>query len=105
MRHDATSGHLVKRSAEEIIPDEDSKGWKSDATKNLPGFKALYEHFPDAEWYFMIDDDTYVFLDNVKKALSKYDPLEPHYLGAATGFIGCDGVREWGKSINFAHGG
>lgn len=105
MRHDSSTGHLEKRSAEELVPDEDSKGWKSDAKKNIPGLRVLYERFPNADWYFMIDDDTYVFLDNMKEALEKYNPLEPHYLGAATNFIGCDGVKEWGKSPFFAHGG
>lgn len=105
MKHDSSSGHLEKREAEELVPDEDSKGWKSDAKKNMPGMKELYNRFPDADWYIMIDDDTYVFMDNLKTALNKYDPNEPYYLGAATNFIGCDGITEWGTSPYFAHGG
>jgi hypothetical protein len=105
MMHDPVEGHLAKRAADEIIPDQNSKGWKSDAKKNIPGYKVLYEKFPNADWYIMIDDDTYLFMDNLKEKLDQYNPLDPVYLGAPTNFIGCDGVKEWGKSIYFAHGG
>jgi hypothetical protein len=96
-------GRFQKKS--QIIPDEDSAGWKADAHKNLPGFKQLYKHFPNADWYIMIDDDTYVFKTNLKRTLSKYNPNLPFYLGSSTSFIGCDGVFEWGKGPFFAHGG
>lgn len=106
MIRDATEGRqLVKRTVAEVVPDETSKGWKSDAQKNIPGFRVLYEKFPDAEWYIMIDDDTYVLMDNLKEALDNLDPMVPHYLGAVTGFIGCDGVRSWSNTAVFAHGG
>lgn len=88
-----------------MVPDENSKGWKSDAKKNIPGFKLLFDQFPDSEWYFMIDDDTYVFLENMKDALAKYNPLESHYLGAIAQFTGCDGIQNLGTSPYFAHGG
>ncbi len=53
----------------------------------------------------MIDDDTYVFLENMKDALAKYNPLESHYLGAIAQFTGCDGIQNLGTSPYFAHGG
>ncbi|KAJ3025009.1 UNVERIFIED_CONTAM: hypothetical protein HDU68_007557 [Siphonaria sp. JEL0065] len=40
-----------------------NEGWRSDAHKNLPGFALLYNTFPDADSFLMIDDDSYVFLD------------------------------------------
>ncbi|KAJ3021813.1 hypothetical protein HKX48_007696 [Thoreauomyces humboldtii] len=88
-----------------VAPDEGSQGWKADGHKNLPGFRELYRRFPDAEWYLMIDDDTYVFLDNLSDRLSMYDPDGKHYFGAKTQFVGCDGVRQWGAGPYFAHGG
>jgi hypothetical protein len=39
----------------------------------------------------MIDDDTYVLKDNLAMMLAKYDHKVPHYFGAATNFVGCDG--------------
>ena len=44
-----------------LVPNEKSVGWKFDAHKNLPGWVLLYEKYPEAEWYVMIDDDTYLF--------------------------------------------
>jgi hypothetical protein len=105
MKHDPVEGHLLKRELEEVTVDRGSKGWKLDAKKNIPGFRVLYEKFPDVDWYVMIDDDTYMFMDNVLEKLNKLDPNEMHYLGAPTNFIGCDGIKKWGDSIYFAHGG
>lgn len=105
MQHDPVQGHLLKRELAEVVVDQESKGWKLDAKKNIPGFKLLYERYPDVDWYVMIDDDTYMFMDNVLDKLKNYNPNDPHYLGAPTNFIGCDGVKTWGESIYFAHGG
>jgi Fringe-like len=105
MQHDSSQGHLLKRALEEVTVDQDSKGWKLDAKKNIPGFRLLYEKFPDADWYVMIDDDTYMFMDNVLNRLKKLNPNDPHYVGAPSNFIGCDGITKWGDSIYFAHGG
>ena len=54
-------------------PDENSQGWLTDAHKNLPGFRELYRRFPKAEWYIMIDDDTYLFKHNLLHFLNGYD--------------------------------
>jgi hypothetical protein len=67
--------------------DESSIGWKSDAHKNFPGFKSLYKSFPEASWYVMLDDDTYVNMKNLDDHLSQFDPLMPYYIGSSTGFV------------------
>lgn len=87
------------------MPDESSLGWKSDAHKNLPGFRELYNRYPKADWYIMLDDDTYLLKSNLVQLLESYDPSLPHYIGSATVFVGCDGVREFNQGPNFAHGG
>ncbi|RKP04300.1 hypothetical protein CXG81DRAFT_8412 [Caulochytrium protostelioides] len=86
-------------------PRDRSLGWQKDAHKNLPGFRLMATTFPDAEWYFMIDDDTYVFHSNLKRLLAKYNPNDRHYIGTITIFVGCDNVQEWGAGPDFAHGG
>lgn len=100
---------LIKRNtssvADSVVPDEGSDGWKADAHKNLPGFKVLHDRFPNADWYLMIDDDTYLFKENLKALLSQYDPSLPHYIGSGNVFMGCDGVTKWGDGPSFAHGG
>jgi len=61
--------------------DFNQLGWQLDVYKNIPAFKLLYDTYPNAKWYMMVDDDTYVFLSNLKKRLSFYDPEEKLYLG------------------------
>ena len=67
---------------------EETAGWWEDCQKNIPAFYAFFEHYPskliikllciDADWFLMIDDDSYVFIDNLKADLAKLDPEEPH---------------------------
>jgi len=94
-------------SSNSIIVDKQSIGWQSDAHKNLPGFKLLYERYPDTEWYVMIDDDTYIVLENLEEYVNAHfpDPDELVYLGNPNHFIGCDGVKKMGDGILFGHGG
>ena len=78
-------------------------GWDIDAHKNLPGFKLLYETFPDNTWYIMIDDDTYLVPQNLESCLDKFDHRKDWYLGHMLGFS-CRG-SEGGTPTRFAHGG
>jgi hypothetical protein len=65
----------------------------------------LFQHYPDVEWYFLIDDDTFLFLDNVDEYLPTLNFKKPYYLGSENIFVGCDGVTEFGNGPAFAHGG
>jgi hypothetical protein len=89
----------------EVVPDQISEGWTTDAHKNLPGYKHLYDTYPDAEWFVMIDDDTYLFMENLQRFLSSHNPDGKHYFGSATSFRGCGGVKEFSDEEKFAHGG
>lgn len=53
----------------------------------------------------MLDDDTYMFFDNLSETLHKLNPDGLHYFGERNQFIGCGGYSEWGTSPGFAHGG
>jgi hypothetical protein len=44
----------------------------------------------------MIDDDTYILMDNMVEFLEKYDFNTPYYFGSTTVFMGCDGVTKFG---------
>ena len=104
----STRGKRLNRRTkadEAVEQNTDTQGWKLDAHKNLPGFRYLFESYPDALWYFMIDDDTYLFIDNLVKLLEPYDPYKPHYFGAHNLFVGCDGVKTFEEGPPFAHGG
>jgi hypothetical protein len=107
-RRDANRRDTTRRSqnvVEQVIPNEKSTGWKSDTHKNLPGFDHLYTKFPNADWYIMIDDDTFLFLENLEEYLAPYDPSQPFFFGSANKFKGCDGVKRLGDGPLFAHGG
>ncbi|KAI8826499.1 hypothetical protein BJ741DRAFT_540761 [Chytriomyces cf. hyalinus JEL632] len=82
-----------------------SGGWALDAHKNLPGLKLVYKKYPNVDWYLMIDDDSYVMMDNLKMYLQKLDPNKKHYIGQMNRFKGCDGVSEYGTGPHFAQGG
>ncbi len=40
-------------------------GWRRDAYKFLPGIRIAYEMYPNVEWYVILDDDTYIFTENL----------------------------------------
>jgi hypothetical protein len=41
------------------------KDWAADVFKNMPGFNLSLQMFENMTWYFMVDDDSFVFLDNL----------------------------------------
>lgn len=68
-------------------PNHDNRhfGWFSmDDTQNITW---KYIHFiynmniPDYDWYILIDDDTFVFENRLKKLLTNYNPNENYYIG------------------------
>lgn len=52
-------------------------GWKGDKDKNLPGFHLLVNRFPAARFFVMVDDDTYLFLDNFARWLERHRVMDP----------------------------
>ncbi|KAJ3393628.1 hypothetical protein HDU84_001403 [Entophlyctis sp. JEL0112] len=99
--HDVVTG-LYDRKAK---ASENTAGWRADAHKNIPGFELLYETFPDASWYFMIDDDTYVDFKNLADLVKTLDPDVPYFTGRRNIFAGCDGVKKFGDGPFFVQGG
>ncbi|KAJ3034090.1 hypothetical protein HDV00_005454 [Rhizophlyctis rosea] len=101
----------MKPGEERVVVDKNNKGWQADAHKNLPGFGEMRRKFLDGsegegvEWFLMIDDDTYVFPQNLAHFTSTEDPTTPLYFGAPNIFTGCDDVRKMGDGPLFAHGG
>ena len=96
------SGSIAK---DEQKPDEDTAGWKLDAWKNLPGFKIMQDQYPKSDFFAMLDDDTYLFVNNIETHLKTLDPSQKYYLGSPNMFVGCDGVKAFGEGPSFAHGG
>ena len=57
-------------------------GWILDKYKFLPLMQHAGVRWPRAKWYVYMEDDTYLFLPNVRRFLAGFDPREPHYLGS-----------------------
>ncbi|KAI8844802.1 hypothetical protein BC829DRAFT_419726 [Chytridium lagenaria] len=100
----------LRSFAKRSLPDQvtwadNTPGWAADAHKNLPGFQILHARFPDAKWYLMIDDDTFVFMDNLADMVKSLNHTHEYYIGNGNVFNGCDGVEKFGDGPEFAHGG
>jgi len=110
---------LLKNIKEEDAPvffGEVSDSFRLDSEKNLPGLETLYRTFPNADWYIMIDDDTFIFLDNLARFLLEQSsgissPQDvPLYFGNPFSVViplseddASTGTEN--TSISFAHGG
>ena len=81
--------------------------WHIDKYKFLVSFRRAFEMFPNATWFFMIDDDTYVSARNLASVLAKrHDPVNGIYAGNVMGCNCCDAGRTPRyKQMLFAHGG
>lgn len=74
---------------------KDERPWIMDKFKNIPMLQHAWKHAPDNDWYIIMDDDSYLFSDNVGRWLNTLDPNKPYYLGSAVA----------GLQHIFAHGG
>ncbi|KAK4221128.1 hypothetical protein QBC38DRAFT_492698 [Podospora fimiseda] len=70
-------------------------GWIIDKYKFMPLMQHAGTNYPKAKWYIYMEDDTYLFLDNVLRYLNGFDWRQSHYLGSFAGK----------SDVVFAHGG
>lgn len=97
-----TPAHVRKRT-----PGQKTKGWFGDQHKNLPAFRHAMQLYPNAKWYFMTDDDTYVSARNLAAFVVKTaDTPGGIYAGNIMGCACCgEGQNERYRRLSFAHGG
>ncbi|GJQ12080.1 hypothetical protein GpartN1_g3871.t1 [Galdieria partita] len=121
LREEMGISKLLRDIRDEDTPvffGEVNDSFRLDSEKNLPGLATLYRTFPDAEWYIMIDDDTFIFLDNLARFLLDHSlrissPRDvPLYFGNPFSVHIPSNDEFWedldkstSTSISFAHGG
>ena len=58
------------------------EGWGNLWIKTVKSFEYIWEHHRnEADWFMKADDDTWVFVDNLRSLLRGYDEKKPYYLG------------------------
>lgn len=122
--HDETLGVVgVKEYAQTILGNNtegkpqhwfERSGWRGDKDKNLPALHLLRRVYPGKKWYLLLDDDTYIFLENFARYVLK-DALDhrPIYTGKVFYISRCGGFTKdgtWAANQSepkgmFAHGG
>ena len=62
----------------------------------VPALLYLMHAIP-ADWYVLADDDTYIFFDRLREALSAFDSQDKHFLGQLSQipFGSCEGSNCW----------
>jgi Fringe-like len=60
-------------------------GWQLDKFKNVPMLDHAYRTSPDSDWFFFMDADTHVVIDNLMDLVKDLDPNQPHYIGSVAG--------------------
>ncbi|KNE55148.1 hypothetical protein AMAG_01071 [Allomyces macrogynus ATCC 38327] len=103
-----TTSKLTKRDdarLREHVPNQNSDGWRGDAHKFIPGALAMYDKYPHAKWYLILDDDTYMFMENLHLILAHLDGDQVYYFGKYYPSGGCPGGVVWPDGPVFAHGG
>lgn len=92
----------------------DKSGWRGDKDKNLPALHLLRTVFPGKKWYLLLDDDTYIFLENFARyVMQEGMDHRPVYTGKVFYISRCGGfARDGSWAANrsepkgmFAHGG
>jgi hypothetical protein len=72
--------------------------------KFFTALREAFRRYPQAKWFFLIDDDTYVSAHNLMRVLAPLDHSSVFYGGGTMFFNGC-GVRLIGSGPRFCHGG
>lgn len=86
------------------IPNTGST-WQGAQDRWLPALSYLYMALPLAQWYVLLDDDTFLIPANLKGMLAEQqDPGQPLYLGR-TMFVEVQEGPLMHQTIPFAHGG
>ncbi|KAM3077864.1 hypothetical protein ACMFMF_004282 [Clarireedia jacksonii] len=105
--HLQTDVHAYREQAqlpgdEPEMPPGNHDGWILDRYKFLPMLAHAQENYPNFKWYIYIEDDTYVFWDNLLRWLATLPTDDkPAYYGAYSGEVNAT-FAQGGSGIAFS---
>jgi glycoprotein-N-acetylgalactosamine 3-beta-galactosyltransferase len=73
-----TIGHVMTVKMKRSPDPKDRNIWEK---THLMWSKLEEKYIDKAEWFVKVDDDTYLFVDNLREYLKYYNPEVPHYMG------------------------
>ncbi|KAJ3341264.1 hypothetical protein HDU83_006698 [Entophlyctis luteolus] len=88
----------------DVLDTMKGEGWKRDARKFFPGLRLANSTFSDVEWFLLIDDDTFVFIDSLVEYLATLDYDSPLYFGSLS-MVGPGVCGAALKQDHFVYGG
>ncbi|KAH6681521.1 hypothetical protein B0J14DRAFT_500969 [Halenospora varia] len=94
-------GLLPGDESTDVLPGS-PPGWRLDRYKFIPMLTHAQRNWPDLKWYIYIEDDSFLFTDNLLDYLSNLSPdATPAYYGAYSG-EGNDTFAQGGSGIVFS---
>ncbi|GMT22270.1 hypothetical protein PFISCL1PPCAC_13567 [Pristionchus fissidentatus] len=77
LHHDIQQAAVPYSTVFKTIPDD----YELLFSKTLLALRYTYRTYPDFDWYYKADDDTFVIVEHLRRYLDKLDPSKPHYIG------------------------
>ena len=68
--------HAIPTFAHYLVGTTFDDVWNHAQTRHLIAFSDLYNRFPNKKWYFLGDDDTFLFPNSITEHLSNFDSNE-----------------------------
>ncbi|KAJ3124065.1 hypothetical protein HK100_011373 [Physocladia obscura] len=101
-----SSETIVRRDDEdsEVLKTQTGDGWDRDTLKFFPAIELAYAKLKNADWFVLIDDDSFIMMDNFVNYIEKFDKSKLLYIGSVNTVRGpvCGVTEEKNK---FMHGG
>ena len=67
----------IKNKSDHLIGTKWTNPWYSAQPRYLPCMYELWKREPNAKWYLFGDDDTYFYIENIMRRLSRFNSDEP----------------------------
>lgn len=73
--------HAGSERGSVLLPVDAGASWVGAQSRWLPALSHLYNTYQEAEWYMILDDDTFLVPQGLRRMLGKHDSSKPLYVG------------------------